>query len=352
MAQVAPSAPPSTEASTGPATTHPSTFAFRFQDTPTLTVLDYLSKSAGLTIIASVPITGRVTILNQDLVSTDTAIDRLNSVLKDQGIGGLRMGDTLKIESLDTLKKDSNPVRSGADPDLIHDSDEIITQIIPVATVDAVKLAKELAPLIDTSRDDVTSDSGSNTLMVTSTSARIRRLVKIVHLIDQSHSAESDIVVRQLKFADSAAAVKLIQDIFAPPTQNTGTTALPGGFNFGGFGRGGRGGGGGGNPFGGIGGAAGAAGADDKGDTGHVTASADARTNTIVVAGSKATLQLIKTVLDELDTNAAPDQTFFTYQVKHGQSVGHGSYPQQSLRWQRHRRRRRQWRLPAERAPA
>src|SRR5579862_762172 len=102
QAQVAPAAAsPTTQTSTGPAS-RPSTFAFRFQDAPTSTVLDYLSKTAGLTVILiQVNVSGRVTILNDDMVTTDRAIELLNTVLKEQSLAAILQGSVLKVESLD-----------------------------------------------------------------------------------------------------------------------------------------------------------------------------------------------------------------------------------------------------------
>ena len=91
-------------------------------------------------------------------------------------------------------------------------------------------------------------------------------------------------------------------------------------------GGGGFGGGGGGSVVaavgrpGGGGGAAAAAQAE-SGDTGHVQASADERTNTVVVSGPPDTLAVIDGVLTQLDSNPIADQDFFIYRVKNGQAV-------------------------------
>ena len=336
--------PPTTEASTQP-TSRPTAFAFNFRDTPTQTVLEYLSRVAGLTIIyVGVTPTGRVTIFTEDNVSVERAVALLNTVLLEQGAAAVLTGTVLKVETLDRVKKDNIPVHTGEDPALVDDTDQIITQIIPVRSVDAVRLAREIQPLVDLTTADLTSDAGSNTLIITDTSARIKRVVQIISGIDHRDATEATIIVRQLKYADAAAAAKLIDDIFAPPPQQT--TGGPGGgagglLNFfgggrgggfggaggGGGGFGGRGGGGGGfGGFGGAGGGGGAAGAGgagstDVGDTGHVLTSSDERTNTVVVSGPVDTLNLIGHVLDQLDANPLAEQSFFLYPVKNGVAV-------------------------------
>nr|MDP9175026.1 hypothetical protein [Planctomycetota bacterium] len=328
-------APPSTtfaQPASQPAT-RPEQFSFNFTEAPVDTVLQYLSRLGHLTVVRKIAVTGKITIFRTDPVSTEKAIELLNTVLKTQSAGAYREGDTLTIDSFTNIKKSPVPTFIGRNPDDIPPTDDIRTQIIPVSTVDAVKLKTDLAPLINPDAD-IASNAASNSIIITDTSARVRRLVEIVAAIDKRDSANSAIKTRQLKYADATAAAKLIMDIFAP--QQTGQQQggqQGGGFNFGG-GRGGGGGGGGrgfggggfgggGNGFGGGGGGGGNNNqAADVGQTGKVIASADTRTNTVVVTGPKDTVeQLIMPMLDELDKNPVDPQTFFIYRVKNGQAV-------------------------------
>ena len=69
----------------------------------------------------------------------------------------------------------------------IENTDELITQIIPVRSVDAVKLKTDIQPLVDTNAD-LTANAASNSLMITDTSANIRRVVEIVSSLDKARS--------------------------------------------------------------------------------------------------------------------------------------------------------------------
>jgi len=53
------------------------------------------------------------------------------------------------------------PVHVGADPAKIASSEDIITQVIPLASVDAVKLRADLAPMLNTDAV-MTANTGSN----------------------------------------------------------------------------------------------------------------------------------------------------------------------------------------------
>ena len=128
------------------------------------------------------------------------------------------MDKILKITSRDKAKKGSIPVHYGAEPEQIANTDELITQVIPVRTVDAVKLKADLIPLVGTDAD-LTANGGSNSIIMTDTSANIRRVAQIISQLDKRDSTDNDIIVQQLKYADAAATAKLILDIFKPPTQ-------------------------------------------------------------------------------------------------------------------------------------
>src|SRR5207245_91958 len=110
-------------------------------------------------------------------------------------------------------KKANIPVHFGAQPEEIKVSEELITQVIPVSSVDAVKLRTDLTPLLSADAD-VTANAASNTIIVTDSSANIHRLVKIIAALDQHHESVSDIKIFQLKYANATSAAKLINDVF------------------------------------------------------------------------------------------------------------------------------------------
>ena len=283
--------------------------SMNFKDAPVDAVLDQLSQDAGFIIVKEAPVDGRVTVISRQPVSPDEAVALLNTVLKGNGYTAVRMGPrTLRIVSRDKAKKGAIPVRFGNRPEDIPETDDLITQIIPVQSVDAVKLKTDLQPLVG-SDADLASNGGSNSIIITDTSANIKRVVTIISSLDKKDALENTILVRQLRFADATAAAKLISDIFKTPDQQAQSNVPNAAAFFRGFGRGGGGGGGGfggGGPGGGGGGGQAAA-AEDKGRTGAILAEADTRTNTVVVTGPTDTLKVIEGVLTQLDANPAAD---------------------------------------------
>jgi general secretion pathway protein D len=256
---------------------------------------------------------GRVTVMSRQPVSVDEAVALVDTVLRQKGLAAIRNGRILRIVSVDQAKKDLIPVRMGNDPDKIEPTDRMVTQIIPIRYADAVKLKADLASLIP-STADVTSNASSNTLIITSTEATVRRVVEIIRAIDVHMSEVSQVKVFQLKYANAASAARLITEIFRQDQPGGQTATAP----FGGVMRRFFGGGGGG--AGGTGAAA-AAGAGESGQrTTRVTASADDRTNTLVVSAAPDMMKVIEGVVKELDANPAEQQSFFVYRVRNGQA--------------------------------
>ena len=304
-------APTTAAASTRPATSRPAVpdgpLSLNFREASLRTILEYISEAAGLVIVEDTRIEGRVTVMSQRPVSVDEAVSLLDTVLRQKGYAAIRIGRTLKVVTIDQAKKDLIPVRSGNDPNVIQPSDRMVTQIIPIRYADAIKLKADLAPLIP-SIADVTSNASSNTLIVTGTEATIRRIVEIIQAIDVHMSEVAAVKVFQLKYANASSAARLITEIFRE--DQTGLTALSA------FGRGGR-------AFampGVPGGPAGGAGQETGARNVKVTASADDRTNTLVVSASPDVLKVIEGVVKELDANPAEEQAVFVYRLKNGQA--------------------------------
>jgi general secretion pathway protein D len=325
----APATMPATVTANGkPPTTQ---ISMRFKDASIDAVLEQLAKEAGYAVIKTVPVDGRVTVWKDQPISPEEAIRLLNSMLKDRGYTAIVQGNVLKVGQTIDLKKQDVPVHIGADPELVPINDDLVTWVIPVRSVDAVKLKTDLQPLVSAVAD-LSANGGSNSIIITDTNANVHRIVDIISNLDKHDATENEIIVQHLIYADATATAKLITDIFAPPTTNQQQgNGNPNNFArfFGGGGQGGgRGGGGFGGGFGGPGGPGGpgagqaAAQGSEEGKTGTVIASADTRTNTVVVTGPKDTLAVIKEkILAVIDKDPVVDQVIYSYRVKNGQAV-------------------------------
>ena len=311
--------PPSTQPTTAPTTQ----VTLRFQNAPVDAVLVQLSRDYGWEVLnlASESATARVSVISEHPVPPEEAVSLLNGALKAKGYAAILQGNQLKIVSASQAKKGAIPVHFGSNPESIKDGDELITQVIPVTGLDAVKLRQDLTPLIGTDAD-VTANAASNSIVITDTASNIKRIVRIIYDLDQHQAAAQDMKVVRLKNADADSAAKLIMTLFNPQqnSQNQGPQ-FP--FNFFRGGRGGGGGGGGGGrggggfPFGG----GGANNQQDQGNEGKINAAADTRTNTVVVTGPPEQVKVVLEMLKEIDDNPAAAQTFFMYRLRNGNAL-------------------------------
>jgi general secretion pathway protein D len=288
-------------ATTQAATTSPVKVTLNFKDAPLDTVLDYLSQSAGFIIVRDGATEGRVTILSKQPVSPEEAITLVNAALKVNGFTAMRDGRVLRIAARDKAKKGNIPVHFGAKPDEIENTEEFITQVIPIENVSATKLRDDLKPLM-TPDADVAANDGSNTIIITDASSSIRRIVQIISNLDKHEAATSEIRIVPLKFANAAAAVKLIETFFknsgggAQMTpqqmmqmQQQGMPVPPPG-----------------------------RGSEKHGAS--VILAADDRTNTLIMMGSPVQLALIEGILTKLDSNPVPASEMRSFQLKYAQA--------------------------------
>jgi general secretion pathway protein D len=294
-----------------------------FKDASIDAVLDELSSAAGFIVVKEVKPEGRVTLVSKQAVSPDEAVSLLNTVLRNAKYAAIQQGRILKVVNADAAKRLNIPVRSGSDPEKIANTDELITQVIPLRYADATQLKQDLQPMINPSAD-FTSNASSNALVLTDVSANIRRIVEIVNALDTTLADAAEVKVFQLHFASASTAAKLINDVFGNQNQTPGQGGgqqqggFPGGF--GGFpgGGGNRGGGGGfGNRLRQMFGQ----GNQPARQATRLFASSDDRTNTVIVTGPPDTLKTIERVIREIDANPAADETVFVYHLKNAQAL-------------------------------
>jgi len=302
-----------------------------FKDVSIDSVLDELSSVAGFIVVKVDNPVGRVTMVSKQPVTAADAVSLLNTVLKTLGANGyaaIQQGRILKIMSRDRARTSNIPVHTGSDPSKIAETDEMITQVIPLRSVDAMQLKNDLAPLIDPSQTGFTANASSNSLVITDTSANIHRIAEIVSAMDASQAGSAEVKVFQLQYASASSAAKLVNDLFGDQAQANSRGSSQSS-RFGGFSR--FFGGGGGPPgFGGFGGSSDRGGRREGGANGQngesreqikTNASSDDRTNTVVVVGPPDTIKTIEKVLHDLDANPAAESSVFIYHMKNGQAL-------------------------------
>ncbi len=301
----------------GPAYPQDGTLRFNFRGAPLETVLNYLSDAAGFVIILETPVRGTVDMWSAQPVSKTEAVQLLNLALNKNGYTATLQGRNLIVASKDDAKKKNLPIRTGNDPREIPANAEMVMQVIPLRHITASKVAVDIATLIPGSAT-LTANEDSNSLVVTDTNLNVRHIVEIVSALDLSVQSDAAMRIFKLRNADPTEMATLITQLF--PTTGTpgGGATVTGGFPF-------------------AGGPPGmAAFLSSRGTTGSssrsrdgsnrnasgsrtatpVTAVADARTQSVIVTGSKDTLQQIGEIIAQLDESGARKQKVFVYTLE------------------------------------
>lgn len=293
-------APTSRPATTRP-TTIPSSLTLTFKDTPIDTVLDFLSRTLGFEVIKDGPLEARVNIVSKQPVSPEEAITLLNAALKGNGFVAVREGRVLRVIPRDKAKKGNVPVHFGSDPQAIPDTDELITQVIPIQNVNATKLHDELKGFMTDA--DVAANDASNSLIITDTSAAIRRIAEIISKLDEHEAQTAEIRIVRLQHANATATAKLIDTFFKPPAgggqqmspQMQMQMQMQGGQP---------------PPQ--------HSGSERHGQT--VVTAADDRTNTLLVMASTSSLKIIDDIIKHVDSddpNPAPETQIKAFALKY-----------------------------------
>ena len=274
-----------------------------FQDAPLQEVLTYLSEQAGLIIVNDSNVKARVTVMNRQPITIDEAVDLINTILMEEGYTAVRRGRLLRLVRLEDAKLDSIPVRYGNNPDVIGDSDTIITQIIPIRYAEAEALSNDLKPLVDDSFAQLTANASSNSLIMTDTEANVHRIVQIVNAVDKSISSVTQVRVFPLSYADAEDTAQLLEETFQEHESADSAVSRAVQRRFSRFGP----------P--GFGGNNNDQQTQVQGRT--VSASSDERTNSVVVSASPELMDVVADVITQLDADTTARESVLVYHVKH-----------------------------------
>lgn len=290
-----------------------------FQDAPLQTVLEYLSETAGLAVVSDEPImNGRMTVISRQPISLRETVSLINSILKERGLTTVLTGKTLKVVTLQNAKKENLPVLTGRDPDAIVPSDDVVTYIIPVSHVTATALKDNLQALLPEYASLEANEDG-NALIITDTTANIRRLMQIVVALDTHMASVAEIRVFRLVNANATSVADLINNIFQQQAQASSRSRQSG-----------RGPGG---PLEMLmrmrGGPDRGRGEDDQNRSTQgggsvnvdVVAAADEQTNSVVVRGPADAMDLVADVIKALDDRTAKVADVRVFQLRYADAM-------------------------------
>lgn len=272
-------------------------------------VLNYMSEAAGFIIVMEAQPRGKVDVWSSQPLTKDEAVDLLNSVLNRNGYAAIRRGRTLTIINKDEAKTRAIPVHLGGDPESIPETDEMITQVIPVRFVEVAQLIKDLQPLVSTQTSMTANESG-NSIVITDTQANIHRVAEVIKCIDGGAEDVTVVRVFRLRNSNPSEMADLLTNLF-PDDSRSGTSQAP--FQFGGPGGFRR------MMFGG--GQSSSSNSQNQRirKRNRVIAVADQRTASMVVTATKDLIDQIESVVTELDADKMNVKTVAVIPLEHAE---------------------------------
>jgi len=272
------------------------TLRLNFRNADLEQVLNYLSDAAGFVIILETQVTGKVDVWSNQPVTQDEAISLLNTVLNKNGYAVIQEDKFLTVVNKDDARYQDIPIKQGNNPTEIPKNTQIVTQIIPVRSLTASQLTKDLSPLLMGST--VTANETANALVMTDTQINIRRVAEIIKALDSVSTSMNSIKVFPLTYADSKSVVSILKELFPSQDSTSAGGATAGG------GRGGRGGGMGGMMGMMFGGAstASASSSAQKAST-RIVIVADENGNSVIASAPEDILPAIDEVIKDIDVN-------------------------------------------------
>jgi type II secretory pathway component GspD/PulD (secretin) len=288
-----------------------------FQNVPLSAVMNYLSAKAGLIIVSDGNLQGSVTVVAKQPVTTNEIVSILNDQLAKNSLGAQLEGRTLRIMDLERLKSQSTtPVNVYTNPKQIPQSDEVVTAIMPVHTLNPVQLVKDLETLIPRSAT-VTANEAGSAIIMTAPERDIHRISEILAALDSS--AFTDVEVFPLKYGDAKSVATELKEIFQSPDSDVARANTRNNFASR-MGRGGFGGGGMAAMFGGGGGGGGGSESPNNSQT-HALFTSDDQMNAVVASSPPDYMLSISNVIWQLDQPSQEITEIKVVHLKHADPV-------------------------------
>ncbi|MCS1406885.1 MAG: putative type II secretion system protein D [Verrucomicrobia subdivision 3 bacterium] len=294
------------------------TLKFNFRGVPIETVLDYLSEAAGFIIVLETEVSGEINAWSSQPITSNEAVDLLDTLLADKGYAAVRNGRILKIVAQNAARKYTLPVKKGSNPSEIPSTDQMVTQIIPVRYADATQLIEDLQPLLP-DEATLTANQSSNALVLTDRQASIHRIAEIITALDTSISSISTIRVFPLEYADAAELADVVKEIFEQPASSSQSRssslireAMSRRFGFGGD----RG-----SSRGDSRGSSSLGSSEARQAASHVVAVADERTNSLVVSAPDEFMPTIEEIVNQIDRNVDDITEIAVFHLEHADAT-------------------------------
>jgi len=154
-----------------------------FDEVSVRDVLDTFSELIGMNLILGPNIQGKITVKTHKKFKLKNAFKILHSILEVNGLTTVKAGDFYKIVPIAQAKQYPVEMHIGKSFKKLDDIERVITQIIPLENIPVGDIVKIIQPLMSKGGSIITHKD-TNILILNDLSSNIRRLIRIVNLLD------------------------------------------------------------------------------------------------------------------------------------------------------------------------
>jgi len=190
-----------------PAANPPGTHTLNLKDADIQVLIATVSEITGKNFIIGPNVQGKVTVVSSTPMKPDEIYDTFLSVLRVNGYAAIPSGSMIKIVPEATAQQDGS---GGLDGGRMHESDELVTRIVPVKHVSASELVPILRPLMPQGAQLI-AHPGSNSLVISDRAGNVQRLISIIERIDTV--SDNSVEVIPLQHANAAELARTLTQL-------------------------------------------------------------------------------------------------------------------------------------------
>lgn len=177
-----------------------------FKEVDILQIIDLMSDLTGKNFLVDEKVRGKVTVIAPKPVNIDEAYNVFLSILEVQGFTVVPQGPIIKIIPSREVKESPLPTTIDGAGQLSADSDEFVTQLIPLKHADANEIRGLLSALVS-KESSLLAYAPTNTLILTEVASNIARLLKIIRALDvEAPSSILKVITLQYASAEQLAS--------------------------------------------------------------------------------------------------------------------------------------------------
>ena len=200
-------AQPKASATAAPAANPPGTHTLNMKDADIQALIATVSEITGKNFIVGPNVQGKVTVISARPMRPDEIYDVFLSVLRVHGYAAIASGSMIKIVPEAVAQQDGSGGLNGTHQ---HETDELVTQIVPVKHVSATELVPILRPLMPQGAQLI-AHPASNSLVISDRAGNVERMISIIQRIDTVSDSGVDVI--PLEHASAAEVARILSQL-------------------------------------------------------------------------------------------------------------------------------------------